>query len=238
MWKWKKTRLAKREPLRAIWPSLVDDVLWHHFNALCLLRQETDTFSQGSHILFHRPSQKCYLWIASGGGRSVCLNCWQSKAAAGSKSSCLELLGCSLWRLKSDNCRQRMRFHRKEVILFRLGKMEASVIWWIVEVWCCWDIQTVCGLFIPINLLPCSGYSKYKYGYVTCCLRSFTGSLTLSIGFRIKPKRLSLAESVLRSSAPGSSLQSLFPALSDPAISGMLNSSPPLPTELTTAAAL
>lgn len=171
MWKWKKTRLAKREPLRAIWPSLVDDVLWHHFNALCLLRQETDTFSQGSHILFHRPSQKCYLWIASGGGRSVCLNCWQSKAAAGSKSSCLELLGCSLWRLKSDNCRQRMRFHRKEVILFRLGKMEASVIWWIVEVWCCWDIQTVCGLFIPINLLPCSGYSKYKYGYVTCCLR-------------------------------------------------------------------
>ena len=41
--------------------ALEDDVLWHHFNTLCLLRQETDTFSQGSHILFHRPSQKCYL---------------------------------------------------------------------------------------------------------------------------------------------------------------------------------
>ena len=227
MWKWKKTRLAKREPLRAVWPSLVDDVLWHHFNTLCLLRQETDTFSQGSHILFHRPSQKCYLWIASGGGRSVCLNWWQSKAAAGSKSSCLELLGCSLWRLESDNCGQTMRFHRKEVILFRLGKMEASVTWWIV-----------CGLFIPINLLLCSGYSKHKYGYVTCCLRSFRGSLTLSIGLRIKPKRLSLAESVLRSSALGSFLRSLFPALSGPAISGMLNSSPPPPTELTTAVAL
>ena len=103
---------------------------------------------------------------------------------------------------------------------------------------CCGDIQTVRGLFSPINLLPCSGYSKYKYGYVTCCLHYFTGSLTLHTDLRIKPKFLSLAENVLRSLALAFLTVSLFPALSGPAISGMLNSSPPPPTELTTAFAL
>lgn len=113
-------------------------------------------------------------------------------------------------------------FIGKKCLCFAWARWMQMWWWWIVEVWCCWDIQTVCGSCSPVSLLPCGDYSKYKYGCVTCCLKSFTGSLPLPIALRIKPKLLSLAEKVLHSLALASFLLSPFPALCGPAMPNYL----------------
>lgn len=114
-----------------------------------------------------------------------------------------------------------MRFHWEEVSLFCLGKMEENVV-----VMDCRDVvlsrNSVHVLCSPINLLPCSDDSSYKYGYVTCCLKSFTGALPMLIAPGMEPKLFSLAEKVLHSLALASFLLSPFPALCGPAVPNYL----------------
>lgn len=109
----------------------------------------------------------------------------RAKLPPDQKSSYLELLGCSFWRSESDNCGQNEISPEGSVFVF------SWVRWSECDVMDCGGVVLLRHSDSPwLNSIIIALQWLFKIQIWLChlLLKIFTGSSTLSIGLRIKPK--------------------------------------------------